>query len=513
MSINTILQKTILASALIALTAMAQTPYDDGQKALREKEWTAAVEFFEQAIEADEKDADAAMYWRAYALYEARRDREAERQIRKLERGYPDSRWLKEAQVLQIEHNGTQAVSGNSDDLLEDEELRMFALARLMESNPERALPLVLALLEGTASEDVRRDALFMLGMSENEDAQRAIAQVAMNAKTARLQAEAIQMLGFSESPTAPAMLLDLYTGDADDSVKDAVLQAHMVRDDPAPLVAMLEKEQNPKWQKQIIQTLGVMDATTELQAIYATLTDQSVKVAALEAFFIAGDSGMLRQVLESETDPELRKTAIQGIAINDDKGAADLLESIYESATTATEKNAVLEALVMMDEGEDLALKIVRTESDPELRGQAIHVLGINEATTELAELYESIDEPELRKMVLEALMIADDTDGLVKVLQSEQDPEMRSAAIEMLAVIDDSKAGQYLVSIYPDVSRGEKEYIIEAMMIVDDARGLIGLMKNETDPELKREMMQMLTNMDSEEANEYLFKLLEKK
>ena len=36
-----------------------------------------------------------------------------------------------------------------------------------------------------------------------------------------------------------------------------------------------------------------------------------------------------------------------------------------------------VLEALVMMDEAEDLALKIVRTESDPELRRGAIHAAG----------------------------------------------------------------------------------------------------------------------------------------
>ena len=80
------------------------------------------------------------------------------------------------------------------------------------------------------------------------------------------------------------------------------------------------------------------------------------------------------------------------------------------------------------------------------------------------------------------------------------------------MLEITGDSKAGQYLVSIYPDVSRGEKGTIIEAMMIMDDARGLIGLLKTETDPALRREMMQMLTHMDSEEADEYLFELLEK-
>ena len=427
MSINTILQKTILASVLIAVTAMAQTPYDDGQKALREKEWTAAVELFEQAIEADGKDADAAMYWRAYALYEAKRDSEAERQIRKLERSYPDSRWLKEAKVLQIEHGAAPAITNSSDDVLMDEELRMFAMAQLMDRDPDRALPLVLELLDETKSEDVRRDALFMLGMSDDEAAQKAVAQIAMDSKDPRLQAEAIQMLGFADSPSSMALLMELYTEDADDLVKEAVLHAYMVSDDPAPLVEMLKKEKTPQWQKQIIQVLGVMDATEELEALYPTLTDKSVKVATLEAFFIAGDTGMLKQVLETETDPDLRKTAIQGIAMEDGKDSAALLESIYDDASTIDEKRTVLESLVMMDDANELALKIGRTESDVQLRGEAIHVLGINEATSELGELYASIQEPKLRKMVLEALMIADDTEGLIKVVQSERDPEMR--------------------------------------------------------------------------------------
>jgi HEAT repeat protein len=52
----------------------------------------------------------------------------------------------------------------------------------------------------------------------------------------------------------------------------------------------------------------------------------------------------------------------------------------------------------------------------------------------------------------------------------------------------------------------------VIQSMMIMEDAEALLSLLKTEDDPELKREMMQMLTIMDSEEANEYLFELLEK-
>jgi HEAT repeat protein len=511
MSISTILQKTVLVAALVAVTAMAQTPYDDGQKALRDKQWVAAAELFEQAIEAGGEKVDASMYWRAYALYESRRDREAERQLRKLERTYPQSPWLKEAQVLRIEH-GDDAPANTDDDILEDEELRMFALARLMERDPERALPLVMKLLQETQSDDVRRDALFMLGMSDEEAAQKAIAQIAVNSEDPRLQAEAIQMLGFSDNPASLALLAGLYTQDADDLVKRAVLEAYMVSDDPAPLVEMLRQEQDPKWQKQIIQTLGILDATEELQGLYPTLESVDIKKAALEAFFIAGDTAMLKQVLETETDPGLRKAAIQGIAMESDEDTPALLESIYDEAQSVDEKRAVLESLVMMDHAGELALKIVRTESDAQLRRQAIQVLGIVEATDELAELYASIGEPALRRAVLEALMIADDTEGLLEVLQSEQDPEMRSTAIEMLAVSGDRQAREFLVGMYPQASRREKGAIIEAMLIMNDAKGLISLMKTESDPGLQREMMQMLSHMDSEAADDYLFELLEK-
>ena len=69
----------LLTSVLVSATVLAQTPYDEGQKALREQDWTAAAAHFEDAIKADKKTADASMYWRAHALYKAGRQKEAER--------------------------------------------------------------------------------------------------------------------------------------------------------------------------------------------------------------------------------------------------------------------------------------------------------------------------------------------------------------------------------------------------------------------------------------------------
>lgn len=507
-----------LTSVLVAATVLAQTPYDEGQKALREQNWTAAAEQFEKAIKADKSTADASMYWRAHALYKAGRNTEAERQVNVLERKYPDSRWVKEARLLQIEHDGSAPVLADvRSESGMDEDLRMFALAQLMDRDPERALPLVLDLLKNTTSKSVRDDTLFMLGMSDDPRAQQAIAQFARDSRDPELQASAIHMLGISSNQPSLELLADLYRESASTEVKQAVIQAYMIGDESGEMVeiltGLLKTEENPELQMEIIHALGLMDATDELRKIYPTLKTQETKLAALEAYFLAGDTQTLRQILETETNPELRKTAIHGIAMEDDEGALALLESIYDNATTVEEKKVILESLEMMGGAQDLALKIVRTETDTGLRRDAIHMLGIMEATEELGALYASIEQMELRKIILESMMIANDIDGLQKVLQSEKDDELRAQAIQMLAVSDDEDAGRYLVDLYPRASHAEKKAVIQSMMIMENVQGLIELLKTETDPELKREMLQMLTIMDSEESDQYLFEMLENK
>jgi len=392
MLINRILKTTILASVLIAATVLAQTPYDEGQKALREQNWIVAADQFKQAIKADKDKADASMYWRAHALYKAGRKGEAEGQIRSLERKYPDSRWVKEAQVLQIEHNGS--ATNNS---LEDEELRMFALAQLMDRDPERALPLVLKLMESSDSESVRSDTLFMLGMSDDPRAQQHIAQIARDSNNLDLQVDAIHMLGISSSEPSAELLAELYKESNSVEVKQAVIEAYIIGEESDAMTGML--------------------------------------------------------------------------------------------------------------------VDMLKTENNPELQTSIIHALGVMDATGEIAALYTDLQSTELRKAVLESMMIADDTDGLITVLQSETDPELRAAAMEMLAVNGDKASAEYLTGLYPDASQKEKLAIIESMMIMDNARGLIALMKDETDPDLKRAILQMLVVMDSEESDEYLFKMLENK
>ena len=449
------LKKIALASAiactLAATVAMAQTPYDEGQKALREQQWTDAVEQFERAAKEQESQADAATYWMAYAYYKANRPKEAERELRRLERKYPDSPWLKEAQALRIEHQNPERAAAKiaSGELQLDDEMKLFALMQLLERDPDRATPLVLDLAQNAESENTRRDALFLLAMSDDARAQG---------------------------------LLFEFARDSED----------------------------PEMQRQAIEMLGVMEATDKLRLLYPT-QDAATKARIIESMAVAGDTEMLRLLLEQETDPELRKAAIFGIAMHDGDGASDFAGELYQNAESFDEKMSVLDSMVMMGDAKQMALDILRSESDPRLQVHAIHILGVMEATDELGELYDSAADRAVRAAIIEALSIAEDGDALIRIAEKETNPELRAVAVQSLAINGSPEASKYLLDMYADAPYEEKTEIIHSMLILEDSDALLTLMKQEGDPQLKREMLQILVVMGSEEVDDELFEMLE--
>jgi HEAT repeat protein len=421
-----------------------------------------------QNQEAEESDVAAAMYWRAYALYKAGHRGDAARQINQLEREHAASRWLNEARALQIEHQGS------IDDASEEDELRLFALSHLLERDFNRALPLVLEILNNTHSNSVRQDALFVLGMSDHPDAQKAIADAVSN----------------SDDP-------DLQAQNASRDVKQAVMHAYFNAEMVDELQGLLKIETDPGLLRDIIHALGALEATDEIKKVYADLTNVETRRAAIEAFAISGNTSMLKDILATETDPEIRRTAIQGIAINDDGESAELIRSLYDESSDIEEKRMLMESLLIMDDAEGLATEIIETELDPELLELAIHALTMVGST----------------EKVLEAMAIVGDQEGVRRVLETEKDTELKVAAVHALAISGDESTAEILVAYYAGSTRPARTAIIESMMMLDDARGLISLLKLEDDPELRKQMMEVLSVMDSEEANDYMFELLESK
>src|SRR5262249_17789090 len=75
--------------------------YWQGHEALKNADWDAALKRFvdlERQLRTKEpKNADAAIYWQAYTLTQAKRTTEAKAAVERLHHDFPTSRWNKDA--------------------------------------------------------------------------------------------------------------------------------------------------------------------------------------------------------------------------------------------------------------------------------------------------------------------------------------------------------------------------------------------------------------------------------
>ena len=172
--------------------------YETGQAALDNHAWEQALSKFNQVIASGNSRAEGALYWKAYALNKLGRRDEALAAIAELGKSYPNSRWLEDAKVLEME---TKQASGQpvSPENESDEDLKLLALNGLMQSDPDRALPLVENLLKGNQSPKLKRNAVYVIAQNSSPRAQQLLEQVARGSVNPDLQIVAIRYLAQSK--------------------------------------------------------------------------------------------------------------------------------------------------------------------------------------------------------------------------------------------------------------------------------------------------------------------------
>src|SRR5262249_13984814 len=116
--------------------------YNDGREAIEEGKYERALERFDRLIELKTNRTDAALYWKAYSLGKLGRRADALGVLADLQQRFKDSRWIRDAKALEIELRQAtgQPVAPQSQN---DDELKLMALRGLMQSDAERALPII----------------------------------------------------------------------------------------------------------------------------------------------------------------------------------------------------------------------------------------------------------------------------------------------------------------------------------------------------------------------------------
>src|SRR6202048_3428595 len=205
--------------------------YDRGREALDEEKYEQARERFSELAKANGPQTDAALYWEAYADQRLGQRQAALAAIADLKARFPQSHWQKDASALEIEvRQGTGQPA--RPEAQGDQELKMLAIQGLMNSDPERAMPLLEKVLQGPASPKEKSKAMFGLAQSGSPQGREIIGRIARGQSNPELQKKAVEYLAIFGGAEARKTMAEVYAPSGDTLLKRSILHSYMIGGD-----------------------------------------------------------------------------------------------------------------------------------------------------------------------------------------------------------------------------------------------------------------------------------------
>jgi hypothetical protein len=217
----------------------------------------------------------------------------------------------------------------------------------------------------------------------------------------------------------------------------------------------------------------------------------------------------ILTQYAKGAGNPDLQLRAIRYIGMSGTNEARQQLVSIYSGSNDVDVKRQIIQSL-MISNARDSLFTLAKNEKDEELRADAIKQLGAMRAVDQLSQLYASETSADNKIQIVKSLFIADASDKLQDVARNEKDQRVRGEAIRSLAMTH-STSPEILAGLYAsETDANTKKEIVNGLMARGDAKLLVDLARKETDPAMKKLMVERLSHMHSKEATDYMMELL---
>ena len=266
--------------------------------------------------------------------------------------------------------------------------LKLLALNGIMQSDPERAIPLVENQLKSSGSPRVKRNALFVLAQSSNPKAQAVVEQIARGGGNPDLQVKAIMYLNERRRANAGQILSEIYSSTSDLQVKRAVLNAYVSNRDKDHLLAAAKNEKAPELRSIAINYLGSVQGNPELWQLYQSETTAEGKEQILRAMWNNGNADKLLEVVRTEKDPAVRRLALQVLASQKNAQTSDQLVQIYNSEQDPQMKNAILDGLYSQRNATAL-ITMAKAEKDPKMKLRIVERISNMASRSKEAQAY----------------------------------------------------------------------------------------------------------------------------
>ena len=201
--------------------------------------------------------------------------------------------------------------------------------------------------------------------------------------------------------------------------------------------------------------------------------------------------------------EPELRHEAIRMLGISGQKTAIERLADLYASAKNADEKASVIQAWLIAGR-KDLVLKTARDEPDPAVRRKAIETLGAMEASDELRQLFDATQDADNRRAIIHSLGVAGNTSALTSIAGNTTLPQNeRAEAMHALGIAGDHGGRAALVDLYAkEDTMALRNAILQGLLIAGDSDAVTKLYRKARTTDEKKALLRVLTTMDNDKA-----------
>ena len=212
--------------------------------------------------------------------------------------------------------------------------------------------------------------------------------------------------------------------------------------------------------------------------------------------------------------NPDLQLEAIRYLVDRRRETTSTELNEIYSSSQDVAVRRAVLDALIAGRDRPAL-IRIVGSDSSPEIRRRDISGIGSSGLMTppELMDLYRKEENKDLRVAIVRAMGAMEAGDQLTQVIKTESDPSVRIQAIRSLGSLKPDAAGQALVDLYgTSDDKDVRRAVISALGNQGNAAGLIAVARKETSTDLKLEAVRRISDLapKNKAAMDYLMELI---
>ena len=284
-----------------------------------------------------------------------------------------------------------------------------------------------------------------------------------------------------------------------------------------AGLAVAPEQEEDDDLKLIAINSLINADSERAVPLLENVLRSNSSERLKKKALFVLSQSGspkareIIAALARDDSKPEMQKEAIQHLGIFGGSENRALLSDIYTSSNNVQIKKRVLQSFMIAGERQRV-LTAAESEKDPELRREAVNLLGVMGAREDLWRMYERETDPSVKKRIIGALFVAGDHERMGTLARSEQSAELRMEAVEKLGLMGRETDSQ-LRAIYKEASGADvKQAVLKAFFLQGNDQALIEIARTETDGDLKKRVIRHLSLMKSDAATSFMLEILNK-